>query len=50
VLTYLVNENSAAWFGGYKFGFERLLLNGLFTFVGLWAVSKPAREAEPVGV
>ena len=42
VLTYVVNENSAAWFGGYKFGFERLLLNGLFTFIGLWAVSKPA--------
>lgn len=40
VLTYIVNENSAAWFGGYKFGFERLLLNGLFTLIGLWAVSK----------
>lgn len=50
VLTYIVNENSAAWFGGYKFGFERLLLNGLFTFVGLWAVSKPVKEAEPVAV
>ena len=45
VLTYIVNENSAAWFGGYKFGFERLLLNGLFTFIGLWAVSKPVKEA-----
>lgn len=44
VLTYIVNENSAAWFGGYKFGFERLLLNGLFTFIGLWLVSKPAKE------
>ncbi|MFD2936208.1 sodium:solute symporter [Spirosoma flavum] len=41
VLTYIINEHSAAWFGGYQFGFERLLLNGLFTFVGLWAVSKP---------
>ena len=44
VLTYLVNENSATWFGGYKFGFERLLLNGLFTFIGLWIVSKSATE------
>ena len=46
VLTYIVNENSAAWFGGYQFGFERLLLNGLFTFVGLWAV----QQEEPVAV
>ena len=50
VLTYIVNENSAAWFGGYQFGFERLLLNGLFTFVGLWAVSKPVQQEEPVAV
>ncbi len=25
---------------GYKFGFELLLLNGLLTFMGLWAISK----------
>ncbi|MVM34063.1 sodium:solute symporter [Spirosoma sp. HMF4905] len=50
VLTYIVNENSASWFGGYQFGFERLLLNGLFTFIGLWAVSKPVRKEEPVAV
>ncbi len=48
VLTYFVNENSATWFGGYQFGFERLLLNGLFTFVGLWAVSKPVRTENPI--
>lgn len=50
VLTYIVNENSATWFGGYQFGFERLLLNGLFTFVGLWAVSKPVVKKEPVPI
>ena len=50
ILTYIINENSAAWFGGYKFGFERLLLNGLFTFIGLWAVSKPVNKTEPVAV
>ena len=50
VLTYIVNENSAAWFGGYKFGFERLLLNGLFTLLGLWAVSRPVQQEEPVAV
>lgn len=51
VLTYIVNEHSAAWFGGYQFGFERLLLNGLFTYAGLWAVSKPVvKQTEPVAV
>lgn len=48
ILTYIVNENSAAWFDGYQFGFERLLLNGLFTYAGLWAVSKSVVNKEPV--
>ncbi|AUD03887.1 sodium:solute symporter [Spirosoma pollinicola] len=48
ILTYIINEHSAAWFGGYQFGFERLLLNGLFTYVGLWAVSKPVVKEEVV--
>jgi len=26
--------------GGYKFGYELLLINGLFTFLGLWIISK----------
>ncbi len=30
---------SAAMFGGYRFGNELLLVNGLLTFVGLWVVS-----------
>ncbi|MFD2574064.1 sodium:solute symporter [Spirosoma soli] len=48
LLTYIVNENSSAWFNGYQFGFERLLLNGLFTFVGLWAVSRPVKKQMPI--
>jgi hypothetical protein len=39
VMTYLVNINSEAWLGGYKFGFELLLLNGLIMFVGLFVIS-----------
>ncbi len=50
VITYYVNEHSAAWFGGYKFGFERLLLNGLLTYAGLWAVSSRVKEPMPVSV
>jgi len=40
MLTYLLNENSEWMFGGYKFGFELLLVNGLFTFLGLWIISQ----------
>jgi SSS family transporter len=50
VLTYIINQNSAAWFGGYQFGFERLLLNGLITTLGLWAVSRSVKHPEPVVV
>jgi hypothetical protein len=39
LLSYVVNLNSETWFWGYKFGFEILILNGLFTFLGLYAVS-----------
>ncbi|GAA4403349.1 sodium:solute symporter [Nibrella viscosa] len=48
-ITLFINNNSAEWFGGYKFGFERLMLNGLITFIGLWAVSRK-RTLEPVAV
>ena len=40
IVTYIINNNSQAWFNGYKFDFELLILNGLLTFVGLWAISK----------
>lgn len=35
VLSYVININSESWLGGYKFGFEILILNGLLTFFGL---------------
>ena len=44
ILTYIINANSEAWFWGYKFDFELLILNGLLTFVGLWAISKKGTE------
>jgi Na+/proline symporter len=40
VLTYIINANSEAWLGGYKFGFELLILNGALTFIGLLLISK----------
>ena len=35
-ITYLLAENSVRLFGGYKFGYELLLVNGLFTYAGLF--------------
>jgi len=39
VLTHVINEHSEEWFNGYKFGFERLIINGLITFIGLWLLT-----------
>lgn len=36
VICYTININSEAWFNGYKFGFEMLILNGMITFIGLF--------------
>ena len=38
VLTYILNQNATSWFNGYVFGFEILICNGLFTFIGLYLI------------
>ncbi|MDR2912543.1 MAG: sodium:solute symporter [Alistipes sp.] len=38
-LCLVLDLNSAAWFGGYRFGYEILMLNALFTFGGLAALT-----------
>ena len=38
MVCYAIQAGSAAWFN-YHFGYELLMLNGLLTFAGLWAVS-----------
>ncbi|MGD9993139.1 MAG: sodium:solute symporter [Salinivirgaceae bacterium] len=40
LLCVVLNFYSEAWFFGYKIGFELLIFNGLFTFIGLWLISK----------
>jgi Na+/proline symporter len=37
---YLIDTNSKTWMGGYSFGNELLILNGLLTFAGLWIISR----------
>ena len=34
-MCYILQTNSEAWFNGYKFSYELLIFNGLFTFIGL---------------
>lgn len=44
VLSYIIQSHSEAWFGGYRFGFEILLLNALICFIGLWII-RPKRQS-----
>jgi Na+/proline symporter len=44
VLCFTLNKYSDALLGGYKFGFEMLILNGLLTFCGLWLISKKGKD------
>ncbi|MBB6612235.1 sodium:solute symporter [Pontibacter sp. Tf4] len=39
ILTYIISANSVEWLYGYEFGFEVLILNGLLTLIGLFAIS-----------
>jgi len=40
ILSYLLSTYSEVLLGGYKFGFELLIVNGMITFAGLWIFSK----------
>ena len=40
ILAFVLDKNSEAWFGGLKFGFFILIVNGLITFLGLTVLSR----------
>ena len=46
VLSYLLSQNSERLFWGYKFGFEILIVNGLFTFLVLLLLSLNIKKGE----
>ncbi|MCL6524211.1 MAG: sodium:solute symporter [Thermoflavifilum sp.] len=46
LLCVLLDQYSVQWFDGYRFGFELLIVNGLFTFAGLWLISSPKQIAQ----
>ena len=45
LLAFLLEKNSEAWLGGYQFGFELLLFNGILTYIGLLIFSKKTTPA-----
>ena len=48
VIVFFISKYSATLLGGYKFGFELLILNGGLMFAGLFAASKKAEIGEKV--
>lgn len=44
VLCFILDRNSQVWFGGYSFSYELLIMNALFTFIGLLLlIKKPVK-------
>ena len=43
VLCFILQSNSERWFGGYKFSYELLIFNALFTIIGLCLLIKPKK-------
>ncbi|UII22897.1 sodium:solute symporter [Fulvivirga ligni] len=46
IISYVININSEAWFNGYKFGFEILIVNGALTFIGLLLLIKKVAPSQ----
>lgn len=46
LISYLISLNSEKFLGGYKFGLEILILNGIITFVGLFLISYRERISQ----
>lgn len=44
VLCFILQQNSEAWFNGYKFSYELLIVNALITFVGLMLLIKRDKQ------
>ena len=44
VITWVIDVNSTAWFHGYVFSHERLILNALLTAIGMIILLKPSKK------
>ena len=45
IICYILKMNSEAWFSGYRFGFEILLINGAITFLLLLLIRPRKQKA-----
>ena len=48
LLCWVLDRHSEAWFNGYHFSYELLILNALFTFVGLCLLIKRGEAAQKI--
>ena len=39
VFCFILSQNSERWFNGYQIGYELLIINASFTFLGMWLLS-----------
>jgi len=46
LFTFILNQYVSVWFNGFQFGFEILIFNGLFTFIGLYLIRKRELRGE----
>ena len=44
ILCFILDRHSQAWFGGYSFSYELLILNALFTYIGLLLLIRRGRD------
>ena len=44
MISYILKLNAPDWFWGYQIGFELLIINGLFTFIGLLLISRRGEQ------
>ena len=44
ILCFILDRHSQEWFGGYSFSYELLILNALFTYIGLLLLIRRGRD------
>lgn len=44
ILCFILDRHSQAWFGGYSFSYELLILNALFTYIGLLLLIRRGKD------
>jgi mannitol-specific phosphotransferase system IIBC component len=46
IVSFILDKYATDMLGGYKFGFELLIVNGALTFLGLWMIRTKERFVE----